>query len=69
MNKFEVINWSQYHKASQQFGPFDTLKEAKAYCNHQMQHSADAQYWEEYSEVTELDPYGNPVETYYFITL
>jgi hypothetical protein len=69
MNKFTVINWSQYGKASEQFRPRDTMQEAMSYCNHQTPHGADAQAWEEYSEVTELDPHGNPVETHYFVTL
>lgn len=68
MNKFEVINWSQYMKASEIFPPCDTLQEAMADCKHQTPHGADAQTWEEYSEVTELDPHGNPVETHYFVT-
>jgi hypothetical protein len=69
MNKFEVINWSQYMRASEGFPPFNTLQEAMDYCKHQTPHGADAQTWEEHSEVTELDPHGNPVETYYFVTI
>ena len=69
MNKFEVINWSQNMKASEIFPPCDTLQEAMANCKHQFLYGWEAQTWEEYSEVTELNPHGNPVETYYFVTL
>jgi len=43
MNKFEVINWSQYMKASEIFPPCDTLQEAMADCKHQTPHGAEAQ--------------------------
>jgi hypothetical protein len=69
MNKFEVINWSQYMKASEGFPACDTLQEAMANCKHQIPCGWEAQIFEQYSEVTELDPHGNPVETYYFISL
>ena len=69
MNKFEVINWSQYTRACESFPHCDTLQEAMSFCKHQTPHGADAQEWEEYSEVIELDPHGNPVESYYFVTL
>jgi hypothetical protein len=69
MNKFEVINWSQNMKASEIFPPCDTLQEAMADCKHQTPSNWEAQTWEEYSEVTELDQHGNPVESYYFVTL
>lgn len=69
MHKFQVINWSQYGKSSEQFRFRDTMQQAMAYCKHQTPHGADAQDWEEYSEVIELNTHGNPVETYYFVTL
>ena len=69
MNKFEAINWSQYARACESFPPCDTLQEAMADCKHQTPCNWEAQTWEEYSEVTELDPHGNPVETHYFVTL
>ena len=69
MNVFEVINWSQYMRASEGFPAFDTLQEAMANCKHQIPCGWEAQTFEQYSEVTELDPHGNPVETYYFVTL
>ena len=56
-------------KASEIFPPCDTLQEAMANCKHQALYGWEAQTWEEYSEVTELNPHGNPVETYYFVTL
>ena len=68
MNKFEVINWSQYMKASKISPPCDTLQEAMADCEHQTPCGWEAQTFEQYSQVTELDPHGNPVETYYFVT-
>lgn len=68
MNKFQVINWSQYGKASEQFRLRDTMQEAMSFCKHQTPHGAEAQIWEEYSEVTELDQHGEPVEIYYFVT-
>jgi hypothetical protein len=69
MNKFEVINWSQYMRASEGFPACDTLQEAMSFCKHQTPSNWEAQIFEQYSEVTELDPHGNPVETYYFVTL
>ena len=69
MNKFEVINWSQYQRASEILPPRNTMQEAMADCKHQTPCDWKAQTWEEYSEVTELDPHGNPVETHYFVTL
>jgi len=69
MHKFEVINWANYMQASQHAGPCDTLQEAMAFCKHQTPSNWEAQIFEQYSEVTELDEHGNPVETYYFVTL
>lgn len=69
MHKFIAINWSQYSKSCEYFAPSDTLQEAMANCKHQTPHGADAQSWEEYSEVSELDPHDNAVESHYFITL
>ena len=69
MNKFEVINWSQYMRASEHLGHFSSLDSAIGYCKHQVPYGWEAQTWEEYSEVTELNPHGNPVGTYYFVTL
>ena len=69
MNKFEVINWSQYVRASAGFPACDTLQEAMANCKHQTPCGLEAQTFEQYSEVTEYDPHGNPVATYYFVTL
>lgn len=68
MNKFEAINWSQYMKASERFAPCDTLQEAMADCKHQTPCDWKAQTFEQYSEVTESDPHGDLVETYYFVT-
>ena len=69
MNKFQVINWSDYMRASECLGNFDSLDSAMNFCKHQTPCGWDAQTFEQYSEVTELDPHGNPVETYYFVTL
>ena len=69
MSKFQVINWSQYSKSSECLGNFDSLDSAMNFCKHQTPHGGDAQTWEEYSEVTELDPHGNPVDTHYFVSL
>lgn len=68
MSEFEIINWSQYARSCERLGPCDTLQDAMDYCKHQTPHGGDAQAWEEYSEVTELDPHGNPVDTHYFVT-
>ena len=68
MNQFMVTNWSQYAKASEHLGYFSSLDSAIGYCKHQTPHGADAQSWEEYSEVTEVDEHGKPVESYYFVT-
>jgi hypothetical protein len=56
-------------RASECLGNFDSLDSAMNFCKHQALYGWEAQTWEEYSEVTELDPHGNPVETYYFVTL
>jgi len=69
MHKFTLINWSQFSKASQQFPPCDSLQEAMADANHETPYGAEAQGWEEYSEVTELDPHGNHVESHYFVSI
>ena len=69
MHKFKVINWSQYMRASETFPPCDTPQEAMANCKHQTPYQPQAQTFEQFSEVTEIDPYGNPVHTYYFVSL
>jgi len=68
MNKFEVINWSQYSKSSERFAPCDTLQEAMTNCKHQTVCNYIAQSFKEYSELIELDQHGNAINTYYFAT-
>jgi hypothetical protein len=69
MNKFEVINWSQYTRSCERVGSYDTLQEAIANCKHRTPFSAEAQIWEEYSEITQYDENDNDIETYYFVTI
>jgi len=68
MREYQVINWANYSKSSANAGPFDSLQSAKDYCKHQEEHGAEAQSWEEYSEIFECDEAGNILNVYYFVT-
>lgn len=71
MNKFQVINWSDYMRASECLGNFGSLDSAMNFCKHQTPYNWDDHRtltFEEYSEVTELDQNYYPVKTYYFIS-
>jgi len=68
MKEYQVINWSNYSKSGNHMGAFDSLQDAKDYCKHQEEYGAEAQSWEEYSEIFECDEAGNILNTYYFVT-
>ena len=69
MHKFEVINWSQYMRASESFPACDTLQEAMANCKHQAPHGAEAMVFEQYTQVIETNDHDEIVNDYYFVTL
>lgn len=69
MSKFQVTNWSNYTRSCEHLGYFNSLDIAMSYCKHKTPFSAEAQIWEEYSEITEYDENDNDIETYYFVTL
>ena len=70
MNKFQVTNWSQYMRSCEHLGYFNSLDSAMSYCKHKTPHYKwQARTFEQYSEVTELDPHGNHIDTYYFVSL
>lgn len=67
MNKFEIINWSQYSKASQRFPICDSELEAMANALHTTPSNAEAQGYESYTELIEYDQDHRIIDTYYFI--
>jgi len=66
--KYYTLNWINYSKFSRRFGPFDTLEEASYWADHKTPSNAEAQSWEEYSEVIECDGKDNVMDSHYFIS-
>jgi hypothetical protein len=68
-NKFFAINWSQYGQASNKSEMCDTFVSAFMDCEHTHEFGAEAQSWKEYSQVVEINPAGDIVNSTYFVTL
>jgi hypothetical protein len=68
-NKFFAINWSQYSQASNKSEMCDTFVSAFMDCEHTHEFGAEAQSWKEYSQVVEINPAGDVVNSTYFVTL
>ena len=64
--KYYTLNWINYSKLSKRFGPFDNLEEAILWADHKTPSNAEAQSWEEYSEVIECDERDNVLDHYFF---
>lgn len=67
MNKFQIINWTQYSKASKQFPICNSELEAMCDALHTTLFNATAQEFESYTELIKYDADDNIVDTYYFI--
>jgi hypothetical protein len=68
-NRFFAIDWSQYSGAGYRHELRDTFQEALSDCNHTVESSAEVQSWKEYSEVVEINPAGDVINSTYFVTL
>jgi hypothetical protein len=67
--QFQAINWSQYSQASSQGAIESTFQSALTDCEHTHEFGAEAQEWQEYSEVIEINAAGDIVNSTYFVTL
>jgi len=68
-NRFQAINWSQYSQASSQGAIESTFQSALTDCEHTHEFGAEAQEWQEYSEVIEINANDEIVNSTYFVTL
>jgi hypothetical protein len=68
-NQFQAINWSQYSQASSQGAIEPTFQSALTDCEHTHEFGAEAQEWQEYSQVLEINAAGDIVNSTYFVTL
>ena len=68
-SRFQAINWSNYSQASHQGAIEPTLESALTDCEHTHEFGAEAQSWQEYSQIIEINAAGDIVNSTYFVTL
>jgi hypothetical protein len=67
-NKFFAMNWYNYSTYAIRSGVEDSFSSALMDCKHTQEWCASAQSWKEYSEIHEVTPTGDIVNTTYFVT-
>jgi hypothetical protein len=68
-NRFKAINWSNYGFSSSHGAIEPTFQSALMDCEHTHEFGAEAQEWQEYSEVIEINTNDEIVNSTYFVTL
>jgi len=68
-NRFKAINWSNYGFTSSHGAIEPTFQSAFMDCEHTHEFGAEAQEWQEYSEVIEFNTNDEIVNSTYFVTL